>query len=84
MAADRPRLSVSARYCLEVLSRGPRSYSTKNFHVRVLERRGYVAAMPDDEEEGVRRWVITEAGLEALKGYAEPRRTTFVRSGSSP
>jgi DNA-binding MarR family transcriptional regulator len=80
MAADRPRLSASARYCLEVLSRGPRSYSTKNLHVRVLERRGFVEALPNEATEDARRWAITDAGREALKSYAEPRGTAVTRS----
>ncbi len=78
MDADRPRLSVSARYCLEVLSRGQRSYSTKNHHVRALARRGLAEALPQEAQEGVCRWAITDAGREALKNYIEPRRTAIA------
>jgi hypothetical protein len=39
MGEDRPRLSVSARYLLEILSRSPRTYSTKNLHVCAFARK---------------------------------------------
>ena len=75
MDADRPRLSVSARYCLEVLSRGPRTYSLTNYRFHALERKGLVEALPNEVQEGLCRWAITEAGREALKSYAAPRGT---------
>lgn len=72
MVVDRPRLSISARYCLQVLSRGPRTYSASNLHIRVLARKGLAEIASGEAKEGYCRWRITEAGRVALKSYAEP------------
>ena len=41
MAVKGSRLSVSGRYYLEILSRGPRRYSASNHQIKVLAKLGF-------------------------------------------
>lgn len=66
MAGKGSRLSVSGRYCLEILSRGPRRYSDSNHQIKVLAKLGYAASTPADTADGHIVWTITAAGLTAL------------------
>jgi hypothetical protein len=66
MAVKGSRLSVSGRYYLEILSRGPRRYSASNHQIKVLAKLGYAASAPDDTGDFPLVWTITAAGLAAL------------------
>ena len=75
MVAKGSRLSVSGRYCLEILSRGPRRYSASNHQIKVLAKLGYAASASADTGDGPNVWTITAAGRTALSPSA---------SGSEP
>ena len=84
MATDRSRLSATARYCLEILSRGARSYSAQNNNIRALARKGLVELLPDQADDGLRRWAISEAGREALKAYTDLPTAAVPASSKAP
>jgi hypothetical protein len=74
VAAERLHLTVSARYRLKLLSRGPRQYGLEDYQCKALSRRGLIAPLPDQSADGTRRWAITEDGLTVLQSYIQPIR----------
>lgn len=65
------RLAPLARYRLEILARGSRSYSARDPQILALQKRGLVAASGPDGNGTRRAWTITERGREVLANASD-------------
>jgi hypothetical protein len=84
ISEDPPRLTVSARYRLEVLSRGPRMYRSKDHQILALARRGLVEPLPNQNEGGPRTWTLTEAGRAAMATFSAATIASIARWKEEP
>ena len=79
--ADRLWLPGSARYRLEVLSRGSRVYSPKDYQIKALARRGLVEPLTNQADDAPRQWTITEIGRAMLRSHAELQMALSFSAG---